>query len=114
MTDIKVTQADREAAKAQYIFQRLLGPKDYRTIEASEKISSGAWDDKPAVQAFARHRIEAQRPLLEALMLAYMAGANLLAELDASDAEFEPEDQAVIEGAREDLTTARAALGEQK
>lgn len=58
MTDIKVTQADREAAV------NLLGGS------APKGLLEGKSDSLSVIQAFARHRIEAQRPLLEALEMA--------------------------------------------
>lgn len=59
MTDIKVTQEDRKRASAYA-----------NDLETAEKVLAGLLDDHPIVQDYARHRIEAQRPLLEALVMA--------------------------------------------
>lgn len=61
MGDIKVTQADRlKSAKTQLFYHRI-------TQVSYDAIINGEWDDEECVLMEARHRIEAQRPLLEAL-----------------------------------------------
>lgn len=54
----EITQADREAAA-----EILIDSYDYAS--AAEQVRKGQWDDHPLVQAFARHRITAQREAIE-------------------------------------------------
>lgn len=69
MTDIKVTQADKEAASR---FEELDWPGNHAAWTAMVE------------QAFARHRIEAQRPLLEALIIALDSMESVDGENDCS------------------------------
>lgn len=90
-------------------------------IDAAHNIiCAGPGNASKACGIAARHRLAAEATqaaeiarLRKAVRLACVAGENLAAEIDASDAEFDVEDQAVIEAAKDDLIAARAALSPQ-
>lgn len=63
MTGIKVTQADREWFK---IFVPFGGNAEGKLL-GLQAVDAGEFDDDQRMINLARHRIEAQRPLLEAL-----------------------------------------------
>ena len=75
MTEVLVTQADREAAAA---YVRETCSEAMRVLGAGSGIIAGEIDDHPAVQAFARHRIAGQAELQELLREQHEAMADVM------------------------------------
>lgn len=54
---VPVTQADRDAALAYWLYTHSLPATDYRAADARDKFMAGRRDHSEIVQAFARHRL---------------------------------------------------------
>lgn len=99
MTKHTPTQADRDAAAAQAEWLRI-ATLEWQNIEPffvsdfADAVRKGIWDEHPFVQAFAAHRIQSQKELLEALE-ALLAVAQMTTFSDQYPAECERADTAI-------------------